>query len=259
MTSTQAAQTEQQAVAALLPDLKGALSKKDKSNLIPSVKPSKENEFPKEISANFVKKFMPWFEEFWHSKKRYPSSADIATKFGWSIDQITLLNNSTYWRICCRRRGIADPVAPNELTDRQIAAIAVMTNFTDRRPIEARLTEIGVRHEELQGWMSNGLFKQRLEERSADVFDNLAPVAKVSFARSVEKGDFRAIKFFYEITGQANSPEAVNARRLVQTLIEAVQKHVKDPEILEAIAREVQSVNTIQAIASQPNGASSGN
>lgn len=214
-----------------------------------AIKPVK-NKFPKgQIGPAFVNKFMPWFERFWHENKRYPSTADIITQFGFTPEQINLLHSSKFWLQSLDRRGIRRPGSDDyKLSERQIAAIAIMSNFTDRRPVEARLAEINVSPEELQGWMSDPAFKNHFHSRAQDAFDNVAPVATVSLAKQIERGNFQAIKFYYEITGQAQSPEAVNVRQAMNVLIEAVQKHVKDPAVLEAIAQEVQTIRGIQSV-----------
>lgn len=214
-----------------------------------ALKPVK-NKFPKgPIGPQFVNKFMPWFERFWHENKRYPSDTDIITQFGFSTQQVLVLNNSKFWLQSLDRRGIARPGSERDkLSSKQIAAVAIMSNFSDRRPVEARLAEINVSQEELQGWMSNPDFKNYFHNRAQDTFDNVAPVATVALAKQIERGNFQAIKFYYEITGQAQSPEAVNVRQAMNVLIEAVQKHVKDPAVLDAIANEVQSVRGIQGV-----------
>lgn len=210
----------------------------------------KSNKFPKgSIGPQFVNKFMPWFERFWHEHKRYPSITDIITQFGFTAEQVNLLNQSKFWLQSLDRRGIARPDSQlNKLSDKQVAAVAIMSNFSDRRPVLARLAEIEVTQEELNGWMSNPTFKNYFHMRAQDVFENVSPVATVALARQIEKENFAAIKFYFEITGQAQSPEAINVKQAMNVLIEAVQKHVQDPAVLQAIAEEVQAVRGIQGV-----------
>jgi hypothetical protein len=206
--------------------------------------------FPKgEIGPNFTKKILPWIEEFWHEKGRYPEDSEIATRFGLNKLQITKLHSSKFYRNCLDRRGIALPDSdPRALTDRQAAAIAILTNFSDTRPVAARLMEAGITTDELQGWYANPQFKQTIQSRADAILDNLAPDATAELGRAINRGNFQAIKFYYEITGRANSPETINVKIAMQTLIEAVQKHVKDPEVLRAIGEEVQAVQSIRSL-----------
>lgn len=208
-----------------------------------------ENKFPKEVGPAFAKKVMPWFEQYWHDKGKYPSETDIITRFGWTVAQVELLNKSKFWLLALDRRGITRPShSADHLTDRQIAAITILTNFSDLRPPVARLSAIGVSEEELNGWYANPHFKQELTKRADDILHNIYPEAQTELARMIKKGNFNALKFYYEITGRAQSPEAVNLKQAMQILVEAVQKHVKDPEVLEAIAAEVQSIRGLSSV-----------
>lgn len=200
------------------------------------------------IGPKFIEKAMPWFENFWHTSKRYPSKSEIIQHFGFTPEQVTALNNHKFWLTCLDRRGITRPLSLGEelsLTDRQIAAISILTNFNDTRSPVAKLAKAGITAEELAGWRSNPVFQEALKNWTDDMLDNIAPDAAVELARAIKKGNFPAIKFYYEITGRANSPEAINVKQAMNVLIEAVQKHVKDPEVLQAIANEVNNVRAL--------------
>lgn len=207
---------------------------------------------PKSIGPKFIEMYMPWFESFWHDNKRYPSDSDIAQKFGWKPEYIGYVNSHKFWLGCLQRRGITPPNASYlnrfELSDKQVAAVAIITNFTDKRSPVARLTDIGVSELELQGWYSNPKFLSYLTARSEDALANVGPTANVELARLIQNGNFQAIKFYFEVTGKAQSPEAVNVKQALQVIIEAVQKHVKDPTVLQAIAEEVQAVRGLSAL-----------
>jgi hypothetical protein len=208
--------------------------------------PAKNNNF----GPKFVRYAMGWFEMYWHENRRYPSNEEIMDRFGASLQQVQTLNRHRFWLESLDRRGIERPGCGLELSDKQVAAIAMITNFNILEPLPIKLASIGVTEEELDGWYKNPLFKRALQNRADSVLDNVSIDADVELARAIKKGDFRAIKFYFEITGKANSQEVVDVRRAMQVLIEAVQKHVKDPEVLEAIATEVQSLRAISGVGS---------
>lgn len=192
---------------------------------------------------------MPWFESYWHEYKRYPSVEDIVARFGFTAEQVTILNSHKFWLQALDSRGITRPDKNiNELSDRQIAAITILTNFNDTRNPVARLSYLGVTEEELNGWYQNPTFKKELARRAEDVFDNVAPDATVELARAIRRGNFQAIKFYYEITGQAASPEVVNLKKVIQVLTEAIQKHVTDENTLRAIGAEIELIRGINKI-----------
>lgn len=210
--------------------------------------PGKSNNF----GPKFTSKAMPWFEQYWHERGRYPDNEEIMDRFGCSLAQVHLLNRHRFWLQSLDRRGISRPSLSGagvpELTDKQIAAISLITNFNILEPLPQKLASIGVTEEELDGWYKNAAFKTALRNRADTVLDNVSTDASVELARAIKKGDFRAIKFYFEITGQTQSQEALDVKRAMQILIEAVQKHVKDDATLEAIASEVQSMRAIQGL-----------
>lgn len=174
---------------------------------------------------------------------RYPQPDEIMGHYKFTLEQVELLNLSPYWEKCCEERGIRLP-KQRQLTATQVAAISLLTNFSDRRSIPAKLAAIGVTEEQINGWYQDAEFKAELAVRTDAVLDNSFPEVQAALIRQVQKGNFQAIKFVYEITGRATTPEALNVKQTMQHLIEAVQKHVQDPETLQAIAQEVRALSS---------------
>lgn len=196
--------------------------------------------FPETIGPKFCKPILPWVELFWHNKKRYPTDGELVEQFGLTLFQIERLHASKYYENCLKARGISRQ--QSDLTEIQVAAISLITNFSDTRPPEVKMASIGVTPEELNGWYSNSIFQRELAARADSVLDNIFPEAQAQLARQIKKGSFPALKFYYEITGRAQAPEVVNLKMAMQRLVEAVQKHVKDPEVIAAIGMEMQGL-----------------
>lgn len=208
-------------------------------------------ELPKgKIGPNFVKKVLPWVEVYWHKYKRYPSNTDLATQFGFTADDLLRLHASKYYLLCLKDRGISHE--PKYFTPEQVAAISLITNIYDSRPNSAKLAAIGVTPEQYNGWMQNPEFKRELTERADEIMDNVYPDAQAALAKQVRNGSIPALKFYYEITGRANTPEMVNIKMMMVKVIEAVQKHVKDPAVLAAIAAEIQLAQSASVAPSTP-------
>lgn len=220
--------------------------------LLPAQLPPKRMlpELPKNgLSIKFINKMLPWVENFWATKKRYPTTNEIIAQFGLPRDEVLYINSNKLWLNCLKRRGIRAPnVAEDFLSTKQQAAIAVVTNFNDKRHKDLKLLSIGCSLEEYNGWLSDPTFKSALNARSDEVLNHIGVDANIGLANLIQKEDFRAIKFYFEITGKAASPEAINVKQTMQILIEAVQKHVRDPATLEAIASEVNQLRAIQGL-----------
>lgn len=218
------------------------------------VLPKTKKKFPKTIGPQYVGIIMPWLENYFVTTKRFPSVQEFIQEFGLSELEVKALWTHKFFLRSLERRGIPLPEQvdlhgnPFGLTDRQVAAIAILTNYHDSRSPVARLSMIGVTEQELQGWMSNNVFKNALRDRADEAFANVDIDASINLAKRVKRGDLNAIKFYFEVTGRAQSPEAVNVKQAMQVLIEAVQKHVKDPETLQAIAEEVQTLRALNGV-----------
>lgn len=207
------------------------------------------------FGPSVLNKVMPWFEAYWIRNKRYPPRDSIEQEFGLSQIQISEMESSKLFLKSLERRGVAAPTQvdpysgkPLGLTDRQLAAIAILTNYHDQRAPAARLSILGVSEQELQGWMNNELFRSELQSRADEAFDHVGVDATVNLARHVRQGNLNAIKFYFEVTGRAQSPEEVNVKAAMNILIEAVQKHVKDPSILKAISDEVAEQRNLKGL-----------
>lgn len=219
-------------------------------DLIPALPKRKLPQIPqKGMTIKFVNLLLPWVENYWVARKRFPSTDDFIAEFGLSREEVIFINTQVMWLKCLDRRGIRRPnIDEDFLSPKQQAAISLIANFHDKRHKTIKLAAIGCSLEEYNGWMNNPAFKSALTNRADDALNNVGIDANIGLASLIQKEDFRAIKFYFEITGKASSPEAINIKQSMQILIEAVQKHVRDPELLKAIAEEVNAVRSIQGV-----------
>lgn len=202
------------------------------------------------LGPNFVRKVLPWIELFWHSHKRFPTDTELSAEFGFDSTDLLRLKGSKYLKECLKSRGIR--MTDDFFSEKQVAAIALITNFADTRPVNAKLSGIGVTSEMYNGWLQDPKFKRELAARADDILENVYPEATAALAKKVRSGDMNALKFYFEITGRASSPEAINVKMMMARLIEAVEKHVKDPEILALIANEIRAVGPVAEVPTTP-------
>ena len=218
--------------------------------VIPAPVRRKIREIPdKGINIKYVNLLLPFVEEYWHGRGRYPETTAFMEHFGLRLEEVQQINTSKLWLACLDRRGIARPdVAQDFLTSKQIAAISLLSNYHDTRHKDIKLASIGCSLEEYQGWLKNSAFKNALSARTDEILNHVGIDANVALAQLIDAKDFRAVKFYFEITGKAASPEAINVKQTMQILIEAIQKHVKDTDVLQSIADEVNQVRAIQGL-----------
>lgn len=148
-------------------------------------------------------------------------------------------------------RGIVVNYSPDaelndvtELTPRQLAAAAVMMNISDRRSDEKKLRDIGVSTEEWTNWLQNITFSEYLRDRSEVLVNNSIHDAHIGLLRGVKQGNTASIQLYYKLTGRYD-PDAesnVNVRLVIGRVLEAIQKHIRDPQTLNALAVEMSQI-----------------
>jgi hypothetical protein len=232
---------------------------------------SSRRRLPDKVNLKMVNLVVAFVEEFWHAQKRFPSDSELLTKFNFGgvvaadaggpeeLELLQKLKLTKQFRLACKSRGITynpfDPAGGSDfsvLEPEQIAAISILTNFADTRPQNLKLSAIGVTPEQIQGWMVNPRFNRELASRADEQLNNIYPEAVTSLNRRVKNGNVAAIKFYFELTGRAVTPEVINLKLAMQHLIEAVQKHVRDPDVLAAIASDFRQVQQITDSAQDP-------
>lgn len=131
-----------------------------------------------------------------------------------------------------------------ELTGQQQAAVSVMLNLVDRRSNEKKLRDIGVSSEMWTTWMQNNVFAEYVRERSEVMLSHATHEAHMGLMRGIQGGNTASIKLYYEMTGRYNPNEEnnVNIRLIIGQVLEAIQKHVRDPETLNSIAIEMSQI-----------------
>lgn len=158
--------------------------------------------------------------------------------------------------ISMESRGI--PVAENILSAEQIAAASAMLNLVDRRSDEKKLRDLGISTEQWSNWMQNSVFAEYVRQKSEVLVNNSTHEAHMGLMRGVRQGNTASIKLYYEMTGRYN-PDAdnnVNIRMLIVRVLEAIQKHVRDPQILNALSVEL---SQLALDAANPNSPSVAN
>lgn len=126
-----------------------------------------------------------------------------------------------------------------ELTPQQQAAALTVMNFADQRTNKEKLDQLGINEAQYYAWLNDPAFKALCAELEQNNKQNIRPIAVTEFAKKIHGGDWQAIKYYLEITGAAQDNETPQTEQLLRTLIEVIQKHVKDPAVISAIAQDI--------------------
>jgi hypothetical protein len=131
------------------------------------------------------------------------------------------------------------------LSAEQLAVANALLNLSDRRSRTKKLQDFGVSPAVFNNWKRDPVFNAYLREQSEKILPDSISEVHLALVDSATAGDIQAIKLFYEITGRhtPNSQQTVNVQMMLVHVIEAVQRHVHDPEILRQIASEIQEAS----------------
>lgn len=186
-----------------------------------------------------------------------PLSSTLEDRFP-TLDIDKLMQHGTF-RLSLINRGIEPPVGPykdigqssalpKELTNEQLAAAISITNFEDKRSRASKLRELGITTSQWMGWLKQPKFRDYLLNLSGTNLENASYVANENLVKAMDRGDINAIKFYNEITGRwtpqssGEAKQSQNIRTVLARVVEAIQRHVHDPEILRAIGEDFEAI-----------------
>ena len=188
---------------------------------------------------------------FYRQTGKLPTTTDL-TKVHNSITSKTYsrLMLTDEFKQALRYRGVEwDEDAG--LTLEQQSVLIKLQDFTDRRSIGVKLKELGVPMARYQAWLKQPLFRKAHNDAAEAVIQEAVAPALLALSGKAAAGEDRAIEKLLEISGRwnPNAMAAEDAKVVVMTLLEAIIKHVKDPEVKKAIMSEVSlAAGTLEAL-----------
>lgn len=155
-----------------------------------------------------------------------------------------------------RSRGIPEHLLRTEtgvfggriLSEKQMQVANVLLDTLDKRSRLKKLTELGVSTQEYSRWLKDPTYRQYCLERAEALLGENMYVAHMSLLDRVAQGDMVALKYYYAMTGRYREKTSAAVEVNVQnnygtdtliSIVEIIQRHVKDPEVLSAIGEEI--------------------
>lgn len=148
-------------------------------------------------------------------------------------------------------KGLRESSGPNGvLTELQLAAANVMLDLRDNRSQKKKLQDFGIPTQKWEAWLRDPAFQAYLRQRAENILGDNLHESHLALVDRVRSGDINAIKYFNEITGRytPRSDNQIDVNVVLLRVLEAIQRHVKDPHTLEAIG------NDLSALTDGPNG-----
>lgn len=188
---------------------------------------------------------------FWRQNGKLPTAIDLNKLHpGIATKVYSGLMLSDEFKQALAYRGI-EWVEEAGLSLEQQSVLLMLQDFTDRRSLGVKLKEIGVPMARYQAWLRQPLFREAVNENAEMAIREAVAPALTALAGKAAAGEDRAIEKVLEISGRwnPNAQSVEDARTVVMALVEAVIKHVKDPDVKKAIMDEVSfKADTIRAL-----------
>lgn len=188
-------------------------------------------------------KFVTWIEQFWNQNHKFPAEMTIRSRWGEALVDYKETLNKPVFIEALSNRGItmpADGTIPDELTAEQIAAVSLILDYSDKRSHNTKLRSLGLSPTKWAGWLKNPVFKTYLHNLSTRNLDDALHVAHEGLLKATERGDVNAIKYYMELTGRfsEDAGQQQNFKVMIQRIIESIQRHVKDPDVIRLLAAD---------------------
>ena len=163
-----------------------------------------------------------------------------------SVPILTQLLATAKFRTALESRGIPAEV-PVGITAEQAYALTVMTDQSMTLDPFERLKKLGISWAQWQGWVKQPMFSRIYSKTSEDLLRSSVPAALTALSNRAQAGNNDAIKYLLAITGYYD-PSAKGStgeyERVISAMIDAVEKHVEDPEALKKISAAVSEAAT---------------
>jgi hypothetical protein len=205
------------------------------------------------------KNFISYCERFYFLEDRgFPTPEQAALALSYSVSEIHFFLQNRTVQEALESRGLNWHVAEKQsknLSPTQVACAITVMNFADIRSNERKLSDLGVLPQQWQAWLNDPIFKSYLNSVADRNLENIRPEAITEFIKLVRQGDFQALKYYFEVTGEfsQNNQQILNLQVVIQRIIEAVQEEVKDAAILGRISQKILAAAPIAADGVQVN------
>lgn len=186
------------------------------------------------------KELVNFYELQWALRTNVPTIEEVAQYL--KLSQVTVnyyLQRAPVIK-ALKQRGIPyQQHTQEDLTATQVATAVTMMNFADTRSNDEKLDQLGINATQYQAWLKDPQFKNLIDNLADQNLRNIKPVAIGELTKKINQGDWNAVKYYLDTTGALVNNEAPQSEQLIMMIIEIIQKHVPDPEIIVAIAQDI--------------------
>lgn len=188
-----------------------------------------------------------FIEQCWFTKHSLPTNERISKVADVNVSTVMKWWQDEGFRKALLMRGIdlRSEEDSEVLTIQQVAIVDMMLNFHDKRTNREKLEAAGVSSQQYHAWLKQPAFQAYVRKLGEKIFGAVDHEAYMSLIKQFQTGDTSALKLFFEMRGLYTPKQQqtiFNVDLVVVRLLEVIQKHVRDPELLEAIATDFEAI-----------------
>jgi thymidine kinase len=199
------------------------------------------------------RRVIKYYELQWFMRRHVPSVSEVSSKTAVTQIEINYYLSRRAVQKALDNRGIPwREHSQLDLTTEQVATAITVMNFADQRTIKQKLDQLGIDEQQYYGWLNNPQFKNLVDNLADQNLSNIRPTAVAEFTKLVNAGDWQAVKFYLEATGEFQSTSTKTVETVLKLVVEVIQKHVRDPQVLEAIAKDLLELNPSRTLELEP-------
>jgi len=198
----------------------------------------------KESLTKQEKDLIDFYELQWHLRHSVPTIEELAQRL--KVKQVAV---NYYLQRRPVIKALDDRGIPwrqhsqEDLTATQVAAAITVMNPVDDRPINDKLDQLGILPATYYAWLNDPQFKNLVNNLADQNLTNIRPAAIAEFTKKINGGDWNAIRFWLETTGELNNSDAPQSEQLLKMIVEIIQDEVKDPEVIVRIAQRIKAAS----------------
>ena len=198
----------------------------------------------KNILTKKEKELIDFYELQWFLRHNVPTIDEVAKQIDQTQVSVNYYLTRPKVKEALNKRGIPwQQHSQSELTSQQIATAIVMMNFVDKRSNNEKLDQLGISESQYYAWLNDPQFKNLINTLKDQNLTNIDATAITELTKKVHNGDWPAVKFYLETTGAMQSTDQPQSEQQLKMIVEIIQRHVKDPEVMMAIASDLLAVS----------------
>lgn len=175
--------------------------------------------------------------------RRVPTMAEIKEFTTCQEKRIMLVLQSPEFKQLMGLRGMPFD-SEVRLTAEQYYAIQILTNPTDRRPMDRKLKSAGITYHTYRAWLKQPLFRDYIAKISEDMLGEHVADVHTKVVEKAAGGDVQFARLFYELNGRHDpgKQQMLDVQALIGLLIEVFSRHVRDVGILHKVTADIEKV-----------------